>query len=186
MADLCTDDALEDVASYNWLWLFGFVVTKCIGIVFVLCLEVKSWCCDHKDAADEDAKTSEKCCNCCRNCTKECAISAVLFSLRLLFILFGTIATFVCIWVLKWTDRVSSGYCRALDDKDLVEACNTVQYSECTYNGDENFYNVMWANLTFTAPYIVTLVSNVLGSVLWVVRLAVFRYGVNKTHMADV
>jgi len=178
---LCSQDSLNKVADYNWTWLLGFLVIKMIGLIFVLFLDIKSLCCDSKDAGEKDAQDAERCCSCCKNCTQQCMITTSIFMLRLAFVIFGTVTTFICIWLLQWTDRVWYGSCSALDST-LEKQCNDL-IDKCTLENDENYYNVVWQNLSFTGPYWANVTSSVLSSILWIARMAVFRYAYNKTKL---
>ena len=71
-----------------------------------------------------------------------------------------------------WTSR-----CSALESS-LQATC---QETETKCNNGDNYYAVVFDSLELKTPYWIDLVSNAMHSVMWVVRIAVIRYGMKST-----
>jgi len=179
---LCSSQVLNEVSNYNWKWFLIFLTVKSVGLVFVLFLDMKALCCDHKEVGEEDQEAA-KTCSKCKDHSKRCCISSFIFLLRFAFVIFGTLTTLLCLWLLEWTNSVSFGTCSGINDSTLQSDCSIVE-NECG-NGT-SYYAVIWGNLQLIGPYWANLASNILSSVLWVVRMSIIRKGVNKTQLIDV
>lgn len=97
-SDLCNDDVLDQVARCNWFWITAVLITKCIGLLFLIFLEFRScrnYCRSKSDssnrstAADGEAEDVQRCSK-CKNWGKECCCKILIFVLKIIFMLFGT------------------------------------------------------------------------------------------------
>ena len=80
------------------------------------------------------------------------------------------------------TGNVWTSSCSALNSS-LRGLC---EETETKCNNGDNYYAVVFDSLELAAPYWVDIVSNVLHSIIWVVRIAVMRYALKKTHLTAV
>ena len=83
---------------------------------------------------------------------------------------------------MQLTGQVWTSTCSALPSA-LQAGCEAVE-TDC--NDGENFYAVAFDSLELGGPYYADIVSNVLHTVLWVVRIAVMRYAIKSTHLTAV
>jgi len=205
---LCSESVLKEVANTNWEWLMAILVTKSVGLVFLITLEIRSLYLSHKkskeakqakeenenahskerEPGEEDVEATAGCCEKCRHCSwhncKACITNTTIFTLKLFFLIFGTCATTLVIWMLIYTDRVTLSTCDIL--KGTLETnCETVE-DHCTFDGGQNFYVVVFKNLNVTGPYIVDLTTSVTSTLVWIVRFAVLRYYLNETKLVSV
>jgi len=180
---LCSASVRDDVATYNYYWLNGVLITKCVGLLFLLLLECNTCLkkIDQKDKEAEEAEAAEKCFK-CKQWGKACCTATLVFVLKIFFIVFGTIATIIAIYYMQITGYVWTSRCDALDSS-LKGLCETTE-EQC--NGGDNYYAVVFDSLELASPYWVDLISNVLHSVMWVVRIAVMRYAMKSTHLTSV
>jgi len=201
MTSLCSHSILNEVANTNWDWLLAILVIKAAGLVFLIVLEFRSLRRSTQKAKDnndpdrkrepgeEDVEATVGCCQKCKHCScqcfKSCITNTTVFILKLFFLIFGTAATTLAIWLLLYTGRVTFSSCRAISNKQLQNNCYSVQ-SSCTFDGGQNYYVVVFGNLNLEGPYIVDLITSVTSTVVWLVRFAVLRYYLNQTKLADV
>ena len=92
------------------------------------------------------------------------------------------VATFAALYYMQLTGKVWTSRCSALPSS-LRAAC---EETETSCNDGDNFYAVAFDSLELGGPYYADIVSNVLHSVLWVVRIAVMRYALKRTHLTSV
>ena len=94
--ELCSDKVLDDVASYNYFWLNAILITKCVGLVFLLLLECYT-CCKKVDIKDKEAEEAEQTVRClkCKQWGKACCVATFILLLKLIFIIFGTSYVFL-------------------------------------------------------------------------------------------
>ena len=95
---LCSDQVLNDVASFNYYWLNIILITKCVGLLFLLLLECNTCLkrIDQKDKEAEEAQATEKCFK-CKQWGKACCCATLIMVLKFFFIVFGTFATIIAI-----------------------------------------------------------------------------------------
>eukprot|EP00485_Elphidium_margaritaceum_P007516 CAMPEP_0202690680 /NCGR_PEP_ID=MMETSP1385-20130828/5597_1 /ASSEMBLY_ACC=CAM_ASM_000861 /TAXON_ID=933848 /ORGANISM="Elphidium margaritaceum" /LENGTH=297 /DNA_ID=CAMNT_0049345963 /DNA_START=46 /DNA_END=939 /DNA_ORIENTATION=+ len=179
---MCNADVLDQVATYNYMWLNIVLIVKVIGLIFLLLLDVAS-CIKKIDADEEEAKQSQTCGRKCKEWGCECCQQSLVFILKVFFIVFGTLATFAAIYYMQLTGHVWISRCAALEDDSLQELC---ELTEESCNNDENYYAVVFDSLDLKGPFWFDFVSNILHSVLWVVRVAVMRYALKTMHLTDV
>jgi len=200
MSKLCSTEVLNEVADLSWEWLMIILVIKTVGLIFLIALEIRSLINTRKKATDqanpqrnrepgeEDVEATVGCCDKCKRCSWECCKSCLtnttIFILKIFFMIFGTAATALAIWILIYTDRVSLSNCRVLSGA-LQADCYTVQ-NKCTFEGGQNYYIVIFGDLNLTGPYIVDLITSASTTVLWVVRFAILRYYLNQSKLASV
>jgi len=198
MSSLCSEKTRKEVANANWDWLMAILVIKCVGLVFLIALEIRSLCNSRKKAnerdrdrepGEEDVEATAGCCEKCKHCSwescKHCMTSTVIFTLKLFFLIFGTVATTLAIWLLLYTNRVTFSSCHALSNHQSYENCLTVE-DNCTFGDGQNYYIVVFGNLNLTGPYIVDLVTSASTTILWIVRFAVLRYYLGQTKLTSV
>eukprot|EP01083_Nonionella_stella_P190596 705826_1 len=178
---LCSPNILDDVASYNYFWLNGVLITKCVGLIFLLLLDLRS--CINKVKPDEkEAEQAEKCAR-CRNWGKECCCETLILLLKAIFLVFGTFATLAAVYYMQLTGHVWTSTCSSLSDDTLKDQCVRTE-TEC--NDGDNYYAVVFDSLDLGGPYWADVISNLLHTTMWIVRVAVMRYAIKQTHMADV
>lgn len=90
------------------------------------------------------------------------------------------VATFLLLLYMNLTGNVLKSSCSCVSSV-RESACNSVQDS-CT--SDENFYAVVFADFNIYGPFWADLISNLLGSIVWCVRVAVATYYIKKTPLA--
>jgi len=179
-SNFCSSDLLDEVAFYNYFWLNAVLVVKCVGLCFLLLLEVRA-CLNAVDSEAEEAQQADTCLK-CKQWGKACCCSTFVLVLKGAFLLFGTFATFAALYYMQLTGQVWTSTCSALPSA-LRAGCEATE-SEC--NDGDNFYAVAFDALELGGPYYADVVSNVLHSVLWVVRIAVMRYAIKSTHLTSV
>ena len=106
---------------------------------------------------------------------------SVLFCFIFILFVLLLVTTFLAIWLLRLTDRVSLSSCRLLDGS-LRSECSDFE-DECSVDA-QNYYNVVWENIELSGPYWADLVSSVLVGILWCVRISVVWY--YGRHLAKV
>ena len=92
---LCSEEVLNDVATFNYYWLNAILITKCVGLVFLLLLECNT-CLKKIDQKDKEAEEAEACFK-CKQWGKACCCATLTLILKIFFIIFGTIATIIAI-----------------------------------------------------------------------------------------
>jgi len=167
---MCNEDLLEDISFYNYFWLNAVLIIKCVGLIFMLLLEVRS-CVKKIESDKEEAEQSESCCD-CKKWGKQCCATSIVLLLKAVFLVFGTFATFAAVYYMQLTGQVWTSHCSALPSS-LRSQCEDTQ-DVCNDGG--NYYAVAFDSLELGGPYYVDIISNVLHSTLWVVRIAVMRY----------
>jgi len=177
---LCTQTVLDDVAFYNYFWLNGVLITKCVGLLFLILLDLRA-CLNKIDPDEQEAQQTETCFK-CKKWGKDCCVKTIVLILKATFLIFGTFATFAALYYMQLTGHVWTSSCSAVPDS-LQTQC---QQTESVCNNGDNYYAVVFDSLDLGAPYFVDIVSNVLHTVLWIVRIAVMRYALKATHLASV
>eukprot|EP01084_Bolivina_argentea_P108058 193129_1 len=177
---MCNEDVLTDVANCNWFWLTAILITKSVGLVFLIALDIKS-CCSKIDPAEEEAKQVETCWK-CKKWGKQCCCSTIKLLIKLTFLLFGTVATFCALYYMQLTGHVTTSSCSCVPE-DLESICT--ETAESCMPDNENYYAVVFDNVDLGGPYWADVVSNILSTVIWIVRIAVMRYALKTTHLAD-
>jgi len=168
---LCDDSTLSTVASRSMDAFIAILIIKAIGICFSLFLEIKSVCCEKKEPGAEEAEESK---NCCKKCTINCCSSLCSLLFRAFFLIFGTAISFIAILILQYTNDVSTSSCETLTGILKTQCENVVD--SCTFNNDENFYNLIFYNFDVIGPIYAAIASSAVSAILWVARLAVVRY----------
>lgn len=179
ISQLCSESILDELAKENWTWLLAVLCVKLVGLCFLIFYDITHTWCKGKDTAQEDAESVSKCCHC--KCGNNCCKELIFFFLRIFFLIFGTIATCIAVWLLKWTDRVSLSRCDLLED-GLESDCSSLE-DACSANA-ENYYNIVWVNLELSGPYWADLASSILSALIWMVRISVMWY--YGRHIAKV
>jgi len=181
MTELCSPSVLETVARTSVDWLIGILVVKAVGVMFCIFLEIKASCIDKTDAGSEEAEKSK---NCCRQHSRKCFIGLSVLLIRIFFLVCGTIITFIALWLLTYANNVTFSSCRTLSS-GLKTECQDVE-SSCTNGNSENYYNVVYKNLNLIGPYWADVATSVLSAIIWIARISIMRYYVNKTRLIEV
>eukprot|EP00483_Globobulimina_turgida_P013036 UN13060 len=84
---------------------------------------------------------------------------------------------------MQLTGHVWTSTCQSVADDTLRGQCERTE-SEC--NDGDNYYAVVFDSLNLGGPYWADVISNILHTIMWCVRVAVMRYALKTTHMADV
>lgn len=186
---LCSPKVLNQVSDYNF-GIFGiFLIVKGIGLIFLLTLEFKN-CCKKKNDSEGGEKTYakvdsedgnnvvvvEKSAGCCTKCKKKlcnCCKKMFIYILKIFFILFGMVVSMVVFYLLRKYKNVTFGSCDSLND-GIISQCKTMS-KHCIGNGQHSIYNVYFSGLDLDGPFWIQTSSSVLGSILWLTRLAVLR-----------
>ncbi len=84
---------------------------------------------------------------------------------------------------MQLTGHVWTSTCSSLTDNTLKDQCLR---SETECNDGDNYYAVVFDSLDLGAPYWADVISNLLHTIMWIVRVAVMRYAIKQTHLADV
>ena len=87
-----------------------------------------------------------------------------------------TVATFVAVYYMRLTGNVWTSTCDSVPS-DVRNLCEQTE-DECQ-DGD-NYYAVVFDSLDLAGPYWIDLTSNVLSTVIWIVRIAVMRYALKS------
>jgi len=177
---LCNEQILDDVSSYNYFWLNVVMITKCVGLIFLLLLDLRA-CIKKIDVDEEEAQQADTCFK-CKKWGLTCCGKTLVLLFKAFFLIFGTFATFAAIYYMQLTGHVWTSTCSAVPDS-LQAKCDATE-TECN-NGD-NYYAVVFNSLDLGGPYWADVVSNVLHTTLWIVRVAVMRHALKSTHLADV
>merc|ERR1712083_114068 len=167
---MCNEDLLDDISFYNYFWLNAVLIIKCVGLLFLLFLEIRS-CLKKKESDKEEAEQSEKCCK-CKEWGMACCSTTFVLLLKAFFLVFGTFATLAAVWYMHLTGKVWTSTCSALPSS-LRAQCEETQD---TCNDGDNYYAVAFDSLELGGPFAIDVASNLLHSILWVVRIAVMRY----------
>jgi len=188
--ELCSESTLNKLANNVNMWVVIVLFVKLFGLVFLISYEMRN-CCKFKndkskvdEAEAEELNCCDKCGNSCVDAGKKCVCNTVLLITKMFFLIFGTVVTFLFLWYLRLTGNVLPGTCKLVGD--LRSDCELLESSICTNSDNENFYNVLFYGLDLRGPAWVNMTLNVMNTIIWFVRLAVMRYFLKATHLADV
>jgi len=176
MTSLCNQTVLNDIATTSVHVFIAILIIKIVGLAFSLLLELKSVCCEKKKPGQAEEEESK---NCCKECSAKCCSQLIILLLRIFFLIFGTTITLIALLVLAYSNNVIPSTCSSLSGT-LETDCELIT-SKCTFNNDENYYNIVYPNLNIFGPYWADLASSIVTGIIWFARLSVLRYYSNST-----
>eukprot|EP01083_Nonionella_stella_P126122 381608_1 len=177
----CSQDVLDEVATFNFTWLIVVLIVKCVGLVFLILLDLAA--CLKKVKPDEKEAEQANTCTKCAKWGRDCCCKSLEILFKIAFLIFGTFATFAALHYMQLTGHVWTSTCQSLSDDTLQEQCIQTE-DQC--NGGDNYYAVVFDSLDLVGPYWADMATNVISTIMWCVRVAIMRYALKQTHIAPV